>query len=415
MAPSMRNAALETRTQRLKLRPGKTYHWVRLGYGLGLGYRRNVSGSGTWSLRIARGGNRGHWIKLIGSADDYDTANGDSVLDCWQASDKARTLGLKARQGDDGAGKLATVAEAVTAYEESLKLRGADIGNVGRIRFHLPPSLAGKSVATLAARDFKPWRAALTKAGLAAASANRSSSVLKAALNYAAAHDERIGNARAWESGLASIPDAVEARNIILDEPTIRAVVTGAYRVSAEFGLLTETAATSGARISQLSRLEVRDLQAARSDPRLMMPSSKKGRGTKKIERRPVPIPASLAVRLLAAVNGRAADAALLVKPSGEPWKKSDHLRLFRRAVELAELDIAAVGSIYSLRHSSIVRQILTGTALRLIAVAHDTSTHMIEKVYSRHIADVSDVPLRRGLLDLAAPADAKVVPLVRS
>jgi integrase len=405
----MRNATLETRTQRLKLAPGKRYHWVRLGYGIGLGYRRNQAGSGTWSLRIARGGNRGHWIKLIGSADDFNIANGNRILDFWQASDRARTLGLKARQGDDGsASKFPTVADALDGYEADLKLRGGDSGNAGRIRLHLPRSLAGKDVPLLKARDFKTWRAALCAAGLTAASINRSNSVLKAALNHCAAHDERISNSRAWDIGLASIPDAVESRNIILDEETIRAVVAGAYRVGAEFGLLVETCAVSGARISQIAGLTVRDLQAARSDPRLMMPSSKKGRGVKKIIRRPVPIPASLAVRLLASAEGRSSEAPLLVKPSGDRWRKSDHSRLFRRAVSLAQFDIADIGSIYSLRHSAIVRQLLSGTPIRLVAAVCDTSTLQIEKTYARFISDVGDVPVRRGLLDLAEPSGAK-------
>jgi hypothetical protein len=38
----------------------------------------------------------------------------------------------------------------------------------------------------------------------------------------------------------------------------------------------------------------------------------------------------------------------------------------------------------------------------------------MIEKTYSRHIADHSDTIARRALLDLSEPADANVVTLVR-
>jgi hypothetical protein len=46
-----------------------------------------------------------------------------------------------------------------------------------------------------------------------------------------------------------------------------------------------------------------------------------------------LPIPPDLAVRLLAIAGVRAEEAPLLTKPSGEPWKRADHLRLFRRAV----------------------------------------------------------------------------------
>ena len=79
---------------------------------------------------------------------------------------------------------------------------------------------------------------------------------------------------------------------------TIHRIVAAACAISGEFGLLVETAATTGARVSQLAGLEVQDVQHDRTHLRLMMPSSKKGKGKKKIIRRPVPIPESLALRL---------------------------------------------------------------------------------------------------------------------
>jgi hypothetical protein len=181
----MRVPALQTRTARLKLKIAKRPYWTLIGHGISLGYRRN-QGPGTWSVRIAKGGRgQGHWSQVIGIADDHDAANGGAVLDFWSAQTKARALGLAARHGDDSGGKLGTVTEALGAYEADLKARGGDTGNVGRIRHHLPVALASKTVATLAARDFKPWRAALTKAGLTPAAINRSNGVLKAALNHA--------------------------------------------------------------------------------------------------------------------------------------------------------------------------------------------------------------------------------------
>ena len=127
---------------------------------------------------------------------------------------------------------------------------------------------------------------------------NHTAAAFKAALNLAAEHDDRIANRRAWETGLASITDAEQSRNVVLPENTIRLINAAAYRDSPEFGLLIEVAAVTGARVSQLAKLETADLQGERSDPRLMMPSARKGKGTKKIDRRPVPIPPPLAARL---------------------------------------------------------------------------------------------------------------------
>ena len=64
---------------------------------------------------------------------------------------------------------------------------------------------------------------------------------------------------------------------MILDEDEVRAIVAAAYEISHAFGMMVEVAAVTGGRASQIAPLEVRDLQADRA-PRLMMPSSRKGK-----------------------------------------------------------------------------------------------------------------------------------------
>jgi integrase len=412
MARTMRASQLETRTARLKLAAAKRPYWTAIGKGVALGYRRNKN-FGSWNIRVAKPG--GHWTQVIGEADDYADANGATVLDYWQAADKARTLGLTARHGGHG-GQLGTVAEALSAYEAELRLNGRDLGNARRVHLYLPEGLAKKAVSTLTFHDFEPWRAALIKAGITPAAFNRTNVGFRAALNLAASRDERIANTRVWKQALANIPGAAEARNVVLDEQQIRAVIAAAYElVDSEFGILVEVASTTGARISQIARLEVADLQADRADARLLMPTSRKGgKGRVKIERRPVPIPASLAARLQAGAAGRPAEAPLLLKASGESWKKSNHSERFAVVVKAAGLDPAVV-TFYALRHSSITRQLLSGVPTRLVASLHDTSVKRIEANYSRYISDHSDTIARRAMLDLSKPAAIeKVVPLVR-
>ena len=53
----------------------------------------------------------------------------------------------------------------------------------------------------------------------------------------------------------------------------------------------------------------------------------------------------------------------------------------------------------YALRHSSIIRALLAGVPVRIVAATHDTSVPMIEKTYSTHITDYADAIARRGLL----------------
>jgi integrase len=258
----------------------------------------------------------------------------------------------------------------------------------------LPLALIDKSVALLTVDDLRDWRDGLRRRP---ASINRICTVLKAALNLAASKDTRV-SPRAWEVGLATIPDAEEPRNVILGDAEVLKLIAEAGAYGKEFGLLVLVAATTGARVSQIHRLEVQDLQLGPA-PRLMMPASRKGKGAKKVTRRPVPISPELAVRLAVAVEGQAPTDPLLVKPSGEPWKKSDHSRPFARITKRIWLDPHEV-TLYALRHSSIVRQLLAGVPIRVVAVNHDTSVVMIERTYSRYISDHADALARAALLD---------------
>ena len=78
--------------------------------------------------------------------------------------------------------------------------------------------------------------------------------------------------------------------------------------------------------------------------------------------------------------------------------------------VEAAGLDPDEV-TLYSLRHSSIVRQLTANVPIRITAALHDTSVGQIERNYSRHIAEFSDALARRALLDLSEPVKG-VTPL---
>ena len=63
--------------------------------------------------------------------------------------------------------------------------------------------------------------------------------------------------------------------------------------------------------------------------------------------------------------------------------------------------------TLYALRHTSIVRQLLANVPVRVVAALHDTSTTMIERNYSRYIADHADELARATL-----PQPVEVVPL---
>src|SRR6516165_136846 len=317
MPRSIRSSTLETRSARLRLPLSVKPTFVRVA-----------------------DGKRGNWVRTIGAADDFAEADGGDVLNFWQAQDKVRSL---ARADRAATAEPITVAQALDAYEADLKTRGADVANVQRIHAHMTNGLAGKLITLLAARELRAWRDGLI-ARMSPASVNRTCFSLKAALNLAARQDERIISRRTWQEGLSLIPNATNDRNVILADGVVRDLIAEAYKDSREFGLFVELAAVTGARPSQIVRLEVRDLQDG-GEPRLMMPASRKGKGKRAKSHYPVPISA--------------------------------------------------------LRHSSIVRQLLAGVPVRIVAAGHDTSVAMIERNYSRYITDHADALVRGAMLDL--------------
>jgi integrase len=404
MARRTRATALETRTARLKLPISKKPYWITIGHGLGIGFRRN-QGPGTWSGRQADG-KGGYQTFAVATADDYDESNGASILTYYEAQDRIRAIGL-GRADDDGS-KLGSVGEALQAYRADLAARGGEAANAGRVAYHLPPSLASKLVAQLNARELRKWRDSLLEKGLAPATVSRTCKALSAALSLAAASDPRVKNGAAWKVGLAMLPDSAKARSdAILTDDEVRRIVTEAIQEGEAFKLLVEVLALTGCRPSQARRLVVSDVLA----DKLMMPTSRKGKGKRRVERKPVPIPHDLAARLKLAARGRAIDAPLLLKADGQPWGKTDHRDPMRRTVQRVGLDPDNVTA-YNMRHTSIVRMLKHNVPTAICADHHNTSEAQIKAHYAKYILDHSDAITRGALLDLSEPASTNVVPI---
>ncbi|XIA64699.1 site-specific integrase [Bradyrhizobium sp. TZ2] len=400
MARKVRHSSLETRTARLKLAVRrKPYPGPKLARGVQLMYRRNKT-NGSWVLK-ASNGHGAYWTKAIAEADDFDESNG-KILTFFDAQDVAK----KMARGGDGSADTApiTVDDALNDYRRDLEARSANPYNADWPRLHLASVLLSKPVALLAATELRKWRDSLLGA-MTPSTINRLCRCLCAALELAAQHDERIQNRQAWEVGLAGLPDAQEARNVIISDEKVREFVGSAYGLDHRFGLLVDTLAVTGARPSQAVRLRIEDLHDHPVRPKLMMPKSAKGggrnRSQKKTERYSVPITVALSKKLKAAAAGRAGDAPLLLQSDGSPWDKNpgqNYHRQVDKVVTAIGLDPADV-TMYALRHSSIVRMLLQNVPIRLVASLHNTSVAMIEKHYSRFIVEHSDDISRKALL----------------
>jgi len=264
----------------------------------------------------------------------------------------------------------------------------------------------------LTAREVRALRDSLLDKELKRSTVNRFMTALKACLTLAAEDDERITNRRAWK--LPALRDTANPRNVILTERQRRDVVKAGYAKGGDrFGAFNETLAVTGVRPAQARRLTVADLEADHPDgPCLQMPSSKKGKGRKRVEHVPVPIPAGLARRLKALAVGRANHEPLLVDDKGTAWTENGHQRPFAAAAAAAKLPQGA--TCYALRHTFITGCLLKGIPVRLVAASVDSSTTMIEATYSKYIARPGADLMRGALIDFdpLAPDDANVIPL---
>jgi integrase len=410
VARKVRHSALESRSARLKLPVRrKPFNGPVLARGVSLLYRRN-RGNGTWVLKASDGHGQ-YWTRRFADADDFDDSNGKSVLTFFEAQDAAKQLARGAEDGTAGTAPL-TVDGALKDYKRDLEARNANPYNAESPRVHLTTVLLAKPVQLLSAHELKKWRDGLLSK-MAPATVNRVCRCLCAALELARQHDARIQNQQAWEVGLAGLPDAQEARNVVISDDKVREFVATAYQHEHQLGLLIDLLSITGARPSQAVRLRVEDLHDHPVRPKLMMPKSAKGggrnRSAKRTERYSVPITVQLAAKLREAAESRADDAPLLTQADGSAWGSNPGQRYHRHVdniVTAIGLDPAVV-TVYALRHSSIVRMLLANLPIRLVASLHNTSVAMIEKTYSKYITEYSDDISRKALLQHEEPQTA--------
>ena len=275
MARKVSFSALESRSARLRLKiRRRPYSGPSLARGISLMYRRNRT-NGTWVIK-ASDGHGAYWTKGFALADDFEDADAKNVLTFYQAQDQAKKLA----RGDDGGTRQRTDHRGWRAdgLQADLEARGRQ-SLQRRLAAPTPHQRAAvEAGGVLAATELKKWRDGLLGT-MAPSTINRLCGCLCAALEQAAQHDKRIQNRDAWETGLAGLPNAQEARNVILADDKVREFVAAAYRLDHKFGLLTDTLAITGARPSQAVRLRVEDLHDHPLRPKLMMPKSAKGGG----------------------------------------------------------------------------------------------------------------------------------------
>jgi site-specific recombinase XerD len=373
MVRRIRNEKLETRSARLKLPARKKPYYVSLGQGLSVGYRRNKV-AGTWVYRKADGRGGMHTL-AIGSADDFEEANGESVLTYWQAVDKVRE---RAKGGTVLKGKL-TVRQAFGNYIPTLEGRNARSARTtrGRVDKHILPTLGDCKVFDLSKTQIEQWQASLVRKSddkeavrKSKDSANRVLSMLKAFLNHAAADGKNgIPSDQAWRM-VKPFRNVGRPRDVRFSPQDARRLIGNVE--DARFAELVEGGYGTGGRYEELTDSKVRHFDAV---GKTLKVSGKTG--TRDIILQPS------AVRLIKRITARRPlDDYIFRKSDGSKWRPSDQVRPMKEAVLKSKLD--PKGCFYSLRHAYISESIEANVPLTVIAKNCGTSVRMIEITYAK-------------------------------
>lgn len=397
MARAARDARLETRTNRLRLETGKRYFLPITG-GLSLLYRRTASGFGTWSARVVGTDGRETYRKL-GNADDFQDADGESVLSFAQAQQKARDL---AQESKVIAGRPVTMDVAAAHYMDWFREnRKSVLETEATIRAHILPALGDRLLMDLDTLTLRRWheRLATTPARKRTRSfakqahrekpataeekrarkstANRILAVLKAILNRAF-QDGMVSDDTAWRR-VKPFENADEPVTRFLTNAESTRLINAC---APDFRSLVKAALFTGCRCGELTRLRVADV---RLDTGMVYvsPEAKSGKG------RHVPLSDDGLDFFRTTIAGKVGGEYVFTRSDGDPWGKNHHVRPLKEACTRAKIEPAV--SFHELRHT--YASLLAQAGADLLTISKLLG-HADTRITSRHYAHLCDKTL---------------------
>jgi integrase len=420
MARKVRDATLDSREARRKLKiRGKPYYRA-LDRGLHLGYRRLGGGvAGTWVARHYVG-EQSYRVEKIGMADDVSDADGTVILDFYQAQAKAREHVAADRVGS---GPL-TVAKAMEAYCDWLDVN-RKTGPDARIRARalINPALGEIPVAVLTTDMIRKWHADLAKApprvrtreGLKQqykaidkhdedvkrrrkVTANRVLTYLRAALNMAW-RDGHVASNTAW--GRVEAFDGVNAARVRY--LTIAEAKRLINACDPDFRQLVQAALQTGCRYGELTALLVHDYNA--DSGTLAIRQSKSGKA------RHVVLTEEGAAFFKQLCAGRPGHATMLLRADGQPWGRAQQGALMAAACERAKITPAI--NFHGLRHTWASLAVMAGMPLMVVGknLGH-RDTRMVEMHYGHMAPSFVADAVRASAPRFGFKPDKKIVPM---
>jgi integrase len=396
MARTVRDANLDSRTGRSRLRARGRPYFRALEPGMHLGYRKPLSGPGKWVARHYIGGHH-YENETLAIADDFSDADGVAILNFHQAQSLARERMVQRAHSAAGKTGPLTVADAMTAYIEFLSAnrKSAPFSKYASDAFILP-ELGKVEVGALTTDHLRAWHGKLAKtaarirttpgkkqkfkdgdgdpeqARRRKSTANRILTILKAALNRAW-RDGKVTSDAAWRrvEPFESVESA-RVRYLSIAE-AIRLINAS----DSDFRRLVRGALETGARYGELCALLVSDFN--RDSGTIAIRQSKAGKP------RHVVLTDGGAAFFRSITAGRAGSEFLFVKGNGDAWLPSHQAAPLDEANERARIDPPV--SFHSLRHTWASHAVMGGVPLIVVAknLGH-SDTRMVERHYG-HLA----------------------------
>ena len=227
-------------------------------------------------------------------------------------------------------------------------------------------------------------------------SANRTWTILRAALNHAF-RDDLVASDAAWRK-VKSFKGVDAARVRYLTVEQAKRFVSAS---DTDFRALVQAALQTGCRYSELARLEVADFNPDSGTVAIRRSKSGKARHVVLTDE------GVFFFRQLAA--GRASSEIMLRKANGEAWRASHQLRPMAQGCERAKI-IPSV-SFHALRHTWASHAVMNGVPLLVVAknLGH-ADTRMVERHYGHLAPSYITDAIRAGAPKFDFELDPKLV-----
>jgi len=457
MTRTIRDGNLGSRSGRagLKAAPPNPY-WLVVAPNQAIGYHKPKKGAGTWRARLYLPESRSFKMKALGTADDYQDANGTTILDFKQAQDAAAAWfkecaneATRVAGGEPAHAGPYTVTDAMQAYFEDGKRRGVKglTRDQARANLWIYPQLGAMEVAKLTRRHLETWLAEMADSArrvrarkapvkprnfkmprepkppalppaLPATddekrarrdSANRVLTILKAALNHALDRRQVSSTGEAWRE-VKPYRGTTKARvRFLTVEDQLRLV----NACPQDFRRLVKGALYTGARYGELARATAQDFDPTGGTLFLI------GKGTGEGKPRRVVLTEEGQAFFLELTAGHSATELIFQRDQverrkredvGTGWGHGDQSRFMAQACVAACLDTL---SFHELRHSYASMLVNAGCPLAYVAaqLGH-TDTRMVEKHYGHLAPNALADSIRALMPKLGLTEQPKVEPL---